>query len=204
MMSRLLQIPSKRPTLSYACETTGNCFASFAVCSNATMLFEGVAPAGSLLNVNPAAPYTESGFTLTPTNNQSAVFDAGDTAASFPGDPTSWFGFAASNTITLTGLGVFNLNDLLVGASTLGSGNVDVTFLGNLAGGGTVSTTFAGLTGATLETLNWGGLSSVVITSTSDSGLDNIDAVASPEPGTWLLLGAGLSAIAARYRRRSA
>jgi hypothetical protein len=176
--------------------------ASFALCSNATMLFEGVAPAGSVLNVNPGAPYTEAGFTLTPTDANSAVFDAGDPAAQFPGDSTAYFGFASDNTILLTGPASFNVGSLLVGPLSFSTGIVDVTFVGTIFGGGTVSTTFTGLTTATLETLGWNGLSSLQINSTSDTGLDNIDAAAVPEPGTLLLLGAGLSLIAARYRRR--
>jgi hypothetical protein len=77
------------------------------------LFFEGFAPAGGLVNVSPGSPYTESGFTLTPSSSESAVFDAEGNA--LPGDPTSWFGFAAGNTITLTGPAPFDLNSLLVG-----------------------------------------------------------------------------------------
>jgi hypothetical protein len=61
--------------------------------------FEVIAPPGQVLNVNPSAPYSESGFTLTPSKAESAVFDAA--VGGFPGDTTSWFGFAGFNTITL-------------------------------------------------------------------------------------------------------
>src|SRR5690242_562419 len=124
-----------------------------AVSSPATVLtFEGFAPAGSLVNVNPTAPYEEAGYTLTPLNGNSAVFDAG-ASSKFPGDNTSWFGFAGGNTITLTGPVPFDLNSALLGPSTIGSSIINLTVVGHVFGGGTLTVTFNGLTTATLETI---------------------------------------------------
>jgi hypothetical protein len=125
-----------------------------------TIGFEGVAPAGGLVNVNPAAPYTEAGFTFTPTNGSSAVFDSA-AVADFPGDATDWFGFMENNIITMSGPSSFNLDSMLMGASTLASGPTSITVLGHLSAGGTLSLTFLNLSVATLETFNWSGLSSV-------------------------------------------
>jgi PEP-CTERM motif-containing protein len=178
-----------------------------AASANATELFfEGFAPAGGGMNVSPGVPYTEAGFTLTPSNALAAVFDAADPNASFPGDPTSWFGFAAGNIITMTGPAPFSLNSLLIGASSLGSGNTDFTVFADIFGGGTMTKTFTGLTAATLETLNWTNLRDVEFSGTTDSALDNItlNVAATPEPGTLLMLGAALSALMIfRHRRWS-
>ena len=169
--------------------------------------FEGFAPPGGLANISPGGPYTEAGFTLTPTDTNSAVFDAAFTGDRFPGDTTSWFGFAADNTITMTGPSPFNLASVDIGPSSLGSGNINATITADLFGGGTLSTTFTGLTSDTRETLNWTGLTDVRFSVTSDAGLDNIstDIAGSPEPGSVFLLGAGLTAVALRrWRSRNA
>lgn len=166
------------------------------VAAGVTMTFEGFAPPGGLVNINPGGPYTESGFELTPSDSNSAVFDAAYPNASFPGDPTSWFGFAADNTITLTNLAAtpFTLNSLLLGPSTIGTPPVDITLVGNISGGGTVTETFTGLTTATLESPNWTNLTSVVINATTDSGLDNIALNFStvPEPSSIVTAALGL------------
>jgi PEP-CTERM motif len=162
--------------------------------------FEGIAPSGGLINVNALAPYTEAGFTFTPLNAQSAVFDSLATV-DFPGDPTDFFGFAESNQITLTGPVPFTLNSLLLGPSTSSSTpTVSMTLVGNLLGGGMLTTTLTGLSTATLATLNWGTLTSVVISATNDSAIDNIAIVQVPEPSSLVLLGVG--ALACRGFRR--
>jgi PEP-CTERM motif len=176
-------------------------FGALATQLSATVItFEGFAPPGGLVNVNPGAPYFEAGFTLTATDGNSAVFDAAASSI-FPGDPTSWFGFASDDTITLTGPTVFSLDSVLLGPSSLGSGTVDFTVTGFIDGGGTVSTTFSGLTTATYEAIGFANLDSAQFTATSDSGIDDIQ-LNTPEPGSVLLVVGGFAGIAAILRRR--
>ena len=98
-----------------------------------TIAFENFAPAGVPANVNPSAPYSEAGFTLTPFNLNSAVFDSA-AVVDFPGDTTDFFGFGETNRITLSGSAPFILNSLLIGPTTLSSTpTVSMTLLGTLA-----------------------------------------------------------------------
>jgi PEP-CTERM motif-containing protein len=153
------------------------------------LTFQNFAPAGGLANVSPTSPYMESGFTLTPSNANSAVFSSTDPTASFPGDSTDWFGFAAGNSITLTGPIPFSLTSLLVGPSSLGSGTISFTIVGNVVGGGTDMVTFGPLTTATLESVGFTNLQSAVFTTTSDTGIDNVSLTAAPEPASFFLMG---------------
>ncbi len=167
--------------------------------------FENFAPPGGLVNVNPASPYSEAGFRLTPSNATSAVFDAA-AVVDMPGNTTDFFGFAENNIITLTNVaGVpFNLSSLLLGPTILAaSPSVTITLVGNFAGGGSLTSTFSLLTTATPVTLSgFNNLTSVVFSTTDDSGIDNINVTPVPEPATMLLFGAGLAGVAMKVRKR--
>jgi hypothetical protein len=170
--------------------------------ADVVLTFEGVAPPGSLVNVNPAAPYHESGFTLTPSNANSAVFDAG-AVSKFAGDSTSWFGFASNNLITLTGPVAFDLESMLIGPSTIGSGVINFTITGQIFGGGSVSVTYNNLTTATDEVIGFTDLQSAVFSATSDAGIDNVALAAVPEPRSLPVLAGCLIGLAAiSYRRK--
>lgn len=165
-------------------------------CAAATVIaFEGFVAPESLENVNPSSPYTEAGFTFTPSNSDAAVFSA--TAGSvFYGRASDWLGFAEGNTITLTGPAPFDLESMWAGPSSIGGGTISFTVVGQLFGGGTVSATFTDLTTATLLELGFSNLSSVTFSATDDAGIDDVTVNSSiPEPGSLLLMATGLLAI---------
>jgi len=168
--------------------------------SATTLTFENFALAGGLVNVSPSTPYAESGFTLTPPTGSSAVFDSA-AGSKMIGNNTDWLGFAENNLVSLTltaGSGPFNLESLLLGPSTIGSGvPITMTITGNLFGGGTASAVFSGLTTATTEALNWVNLSSVSFHTTEDAGLDDV-VLTVPEPSSLALLGMVSAIIATR------
>ena len=114
-----------------------------------------------------------------------------------------FFGFDETNPITLSGPAPFTLNSLLIGPSTISSTpTISMTLLGTLSAGGTLTATFAGVSTATLETLNWANLTSVRFSATNDSALDNIVINQVPEPASLALLGAAALTVGARRFRR--
>jgi hypothetical protein len=195
-----------QPKLASAAIAITMALVGSSVDANAALIqFENFAPPGGLVNVNPGAPYTEAGFTFTPTNALSAVFDPG-AASQLPGDATSWFGFAGGNVITITGTSPFNLISLDSGPSTIGTGVIDTTIIGDVFGGGTDTVTFTNVSNYGSATLNWTNLVDVRISTTSDAGIDNVllsTTTPVPEPETYamLLAGLGLLGFTARGRR---
>lgn len=139
------------------------------------MTFQGAALPGGAANGNPLQPYSESGDTITPADCESAIFDAAEVPYAFPGDSTSWFGFAAGNTITPTGAYPVSLDNAMERPSSIGGGNVDFTVTGFFDGGGMVSPTFIGLAAAATETMGFTNLDSLQFAGTSDEGIDNIE-----------------------------
>ena len=164
-------------------------FTALSVHSKASVImFEGFAGPGQTINVGPGTPYTEAGFELMPLNSSSAVFGPA-AGPQFPGDATSWFGFAENNTITLTGPAPFNLNSALIGPSSIGTGNINFTITGHVLDGSTVSVTFTNLTTATTEVIGFTGLQSATFSTTSGAGLDDISVSTTvPEPGSFFFL----------------
>jgi PEP-CTERM motif len=170
-----------------------------------TIDFEGYAADGSAVAVTPGSPFTSSGFTITPSTSDSAVFDSAS-GSLLIGDATDWIGFAETNVLTLapSGGGSFDLTSVLIGPSTIASATpIDISIDGNLAGGGTLNATYNSLSTATTATLDWTGLSSVTFTVTDDAGLDDIVVVATPEPGTLALLALGLAGLACTGRGKA-
>ena len=144
--------------------------------SAAILEFENVAPNGSLVNVNPAAPYTEDDFTITPTTNQSAVFDA-NAAFVMVGRNSSWLGADESNSLMLTGgpTGAFDLISLIVGPSTIAaSQSINFTIMTTDVNSMVSMLTFNNLVSATLLNLNLTNLVSVKFSASDDFALDNI------------------------------
>ncbi len=110
--------------------------------SAATITFESEPP-NTLTNVNPAAPWQEARFQLTPSDSNSAVFGVGYPAQMY-GDPTAFFGFAPDNSVTLTASGAFpfNLSSIDLGLTDLGgtpASSTTFTLSGIPYGGGAPS-----------------------------------------------------------------
>jgi hypothetical protein len=161
--------------------------------ANATIIsFEDVAPTGGLTEVT---TYSESGYTLTPETSAFIVDSA------FPikmlGNNTDWYTVHTSvNSILTSDLGSFDLVSVLIGPTMLSESiPIDMTIIGTLADGTTLSQHLTNLISATTATLNWSGLSSVTFSSLYEAGLDDINVQnvqQVPEPNVLLLLGLGL------------
>ncbi|MDB4537781.1 hypothetical protein N9230_04110, partial [Akkermansiaceae bacterium] len=161
-------------------------FGSLAGGANGALItFDGVSA-----DTFPAAPYEESGFTITATTGFNAVLNGGVFSSNY----FTYQGSTTTATIALTSGGAFNLEslDLGLGQSAVGV-SVDITLMGNLFGGGSISTTFNNVSTVQNEVLvGWNNLASVTISGTDDPGIDNINASAVPEPSSALLAGLGV------------
>jgi hypothetical protein len=163
--------------------------------------FEDFAPPGWFAPVVPDNPYREDHFTITPSLGTS-VFDANGPIW-MHGNSTDVFGFYRGNVITLTSdAGTFDLEQLVIGALTSADNEFYMTITGHLADGGLLTAVFGGFAKATLVHLDWDNLTSVVFTTTTNSGLDDIVVTSVPEPMSLLLLGSGLSVLGSYLRTR--
>lgn len=156
-------------------------------------------------------PYSEENIDFAesaPIN--SAVFPNSFGGALIGNDPNSgWLGFAEDNVITLTSAfgGLFDITSLDIGPSTIGGGEINVTFTGYKAGLN-LSYSLYGLDTLTNVALNWTDLTSFTIVANDDAGIDNVvgnvtdpGTPAVPLPASLPLLLAGVGALAARKRR---
>ena len=173
--------------------------------SAAIITFEGVVPEGGSENVNPTEPYTEGLFTLTPSDEASAIFSA-TSGVNLPGNSTDFFGFGPTNTITLSGVVPFDLVSMFIGPTDIGSGTISFTVIGQIFGGGTTSITFTDLTTGGVQLIGFTNLESATFSTPSDAGIDDITlstAADSPEPTSVILFATGLLALCGLRRRQT-
>lgn len=159
-----------RPGLLLMVLTLGFCTFSNAQSVTVTFATEGVA----------VSPYVESGFVFTASDNDNGIVGAGAgfTSSSGAGFTSSYFIFDAPMT-TLEFAEVsgapFSLKSLDLGVGSFShSSSIDIFLVGNLATGGTLNASFNGVTSLFSPTLDWGGLTSVILSATDVPGIDNI------------------------------
>ena len=157
------------------------------------------------------------GYNFTNSNGGSGAILHWSRTSSVNADPdgTTYSHNYSRTTTTLTqiGGGTFELNSLDIG-NVYDSSPYSQTFSfwADLAGGGSLSTTFTSDAQSGLETvvLNWSGITAFRFTETSGSFLQSDNFVLNggntspvPEPGTFALFGMGLLGVAIRRRRRT-
>lgn len=184
------------------------CFVfEYSIVSADTITFEGLVPAGS--QAVPVAPYTEGDFMITSPFPNNGIFSVAHpvNVSGFTSDFLAWNNLDAPPQISLANVfgDPFSVSSLEIGYSDTnpGAGSTNLTIVGNLVGGGTVSQTFTGVTSATLVNLTgFANLTSVdFFSSVGDTAIDNITVSAIPEPSSIAILSA-VFAVGTLTRRR--
>ena len=150
----------------------------------------------------PASGYTESGFIVTATTEFNAISDAADSGFSSHYFTYQGQGSTTTASIALISGESFDFQSVDIGLGEFANASfTDITFLGTLAGGGTLTTTFTNVSAVQNVVLNWTGVTSVKVSGSDDPAFDNVSVTAVPEPSSAIIAGLGLLSLAARRRR---
>jgi hypothetical protein len=157
---------------------------------------------GNTQSTTPPSPYFEEGFVVSTNTVAEGILDPAGSVFS-----SHYFSFQASSlaaaTIQTSTLGSFNLTSMDIGIGEFASASsTNITLVGILAAGGTLSATFNGVTAVQNIVLNWNDITKVTITGSVDPGFDNIVVSAVPEPSSSFLLGLGVMSMLAHRKRR--
>ena len=193
---------------------------SVTVAAGATTINFGLLSQPGTTYVFEGGSLTQEGFTFTSGSGNFYIWQ--ESSANYPGPApasTSLFDFFAGATDTISaGSSAFTLNSIdLAPLIAGGTGTFTVTFVGTLAGSGTVSQTFTvNDSPNTLQTFAFSGFTNVVSVSFVQGAnigffgaqgtayqFNNVlvNASSVPEPNTLALLGSGLAALAGVRRK---
>lgn len=138
----------------------------------------------------PVAPYTESGFTVDATNEDNGIFSAAlNPEYGFTSNFFAYNSPSTEATITEEFGASFSLSSIELGSFEFDP--AEITLTGYFSDLSTDTLVFSNITTATVKTINWTDLTSVVITGDINIGFDNIVLNQVPEPSAFALF-AGL------------